>query len=144
SPAYLRSRGTPKTPDDLSTHDCISYASFLSPSTWTFKRDEKEYVVPVRSRLLVSNLESASDAARAGVGITAVFSYQVAELIKSGELTPLLAEFQPPPTPVSFVYSPNRFMPVKLRAFLDFALPPLKARLGELPKSVMPRGRPKK
>src|SRR4051794_1273521 len=37
SPAYLKSRGTPKSPDDLSTHDCISYASFLSPSAWTFK-----------------------------------------------------------------------------------------------------------
>jgi hypothetical protein len=42
------------------------------------------------------------------------------------------------------VYSPNRFMPVKLRAFLDFALPRLKARLGDLPKGVAPpRGRVK-
>src|SRR5262245_12221633 len=143
SPAYLKSRGKPKSPDDLSTHDCISYPPFLSPSTWTFRRDQTEYVVPVRSRLIVSNLESPSDAARAGVGITVVFSYQVADLIKSGELTPLLPDFQPAPLPVSFVYSPNRFMPVKLRAFLDFALPRLKARLGDLPKGVAPRGRDK-
>jgi DNA-binding transcriptional LysR family regulator len=54
----------------------------------------------------------------------------------------LLRDFQPPPLPVSFVYSPNRFMPVKLRAFLDFALPRLKARLGDLPKGA-PRGRVK-
>ena len=58
-------------------------------------------------------------------------------------LTPLLRDFQPPPLPVSFVYSPNRFMPVKLRAFLDFALPRLKTRLGDLPKGVAPRGRVK-
>ena len=56
--------------------------------------------------LIVSNLESACDAARAGVGITLAFSYHVAESIKSGELTPLLQDFQPPPLPVSFVYSP--------------------------------------
>jgi hypothetical protein len=55
----------------------------------------------------------------------------------------LLRDFQPPPLPVSFVYSPNRFMPVKLRAFLDFALPRLKARLADLPKGVAPRGRVK-
>jgi len=140
SPAYLKSRGAPKSPDDLSAHDCISYAPLQSPSTWRFNRDQTEYVVPVRSRLIVSNLESACDAARAGVGITLAFSYHVAESIKSGELTPLLQDFQPPPLPVSFVYSPNRFMPVKLRAFLDFALPRLRSRLGDLPKGVAPRG----
>src|SRR6185436_1866521 len=141
SPAYLKSRGAPKSPDDLSAHDCISYAPLQSPSTWRFNRDQTEYVVPVRSRLIVSNLESACDAARAGIGITVAFSYHVAESIKSGELTPLLQDFQPPPLPVSFVYSPNRFMPVKLRAFLDFTLPRLRARLGDPPENVFPRGR---
>ena len=140
SPTYLKSRGSPKSPDDLSKHDCISYAPIQSPNTWTFKRGETEYVVPVRSRLLVSNLESACDAARAGVGITVLFSYLVAELIKDGELTPLLQDFQPPPWPVSFVYSPNRFMPVKLRAFLDFAAPRLGARLGDLTQAKRSKG----
>jgi DNA-binding transcriptional LysR family regulator len=143
SPAYLEARGRPRSPDDLATHDCISHVPAQLPSTWTFKRDQTEYVVPVRSRLVVSNLESACDAACAGMGIAVVFSYHVAELVKSGKLTPLLQDFQPPPMPVSFVYSPNRFMPVKLRAFLDFALPRLRARLGELPKGVAPRRRVK-
>lgn len=141
SPAYLKSRGTPKSPDDLSAHDCISYPPIQSPSTWRFKRDKTEYVVPVRSRLVVGNLESACDAARSGIGITVALSHHVAEAIKSGELTPLLQDFQPPSQPVSFVYSPNRFMPVKLRAFLDFTLPRLKTRLGDLPKGVAPRER---
>ena len=139
SPKYLKSRGSPKSPDDLSNHDCITYAPIQSPSTWTFRRGETEYVVPVRSRLLVSNLESACDAARTGIGITVLFSYIVAEMVKSGELTPLLQDFQPAPRPVSFVYSPNRFMPVKLRAFLDFAIPRLRHRLGDLPKALVPR-----
>src|SRR5712671_2957608 len=139
SPAYLKSRKTPKSPDELSTHDCISYSPFQSPNTWTFKRDQTEYVVPVRSRLQVSNLESACDAASAGVGITVAVSYHVAERIKSGELITLLQDFQPPPLPINFVYSPNRFMPVKLRAFLDFVVPRLRARLGDLPRNVAPR-----
>jgi DNA-binding transcriptional LysR family regulator len=143
NPAYLKSRGTPKSPDDLSTHACISYPPIQSPTTWRFERDEREYAVPVRSRLVVSNLESACDAARAGVGITVAFSYHVSESIKSGELTPVLQDFQPPPRPVSFVYSPNRFMPVKLRAFLDFAQPRLKSRLGDLQKTVAAPGRAK-
>ena len=141
SPAYLKSRGTPKSPEDLSRHDCITGTPIQSPTLWRFRPGPTEYAVPVRSRLIVSNLESARDAALAGIGVTEVLSYHAADLIKSGELVPLLQEFQPPPMPVSFVYSPHRFMPVKLRAFLDFALPRLKSRLGDLPKSVAPRGR---
>jgi DNA-binding transcriptional LysR family regulator len=141
SPGYLTSRGMPKSPDDLSAHDCITYPPIQAPTTWRFKRGQTEYVVPVRSRLVVSNLESGCDAARAGIGITVVFSYHIAEAIKSGELVPVLQDFQPPPQPVSFVYSPNRFMPVKLRAFLDFALPRLRTRLADLPGNAAPRGR---
>jgi DNA-binding transcriptional LysR family regulator len=141
SPAYLKSRGTPKSPDDLSAHDCISYPPMQSPTTWRFEREQTEHVVPVRSRLVASNLESACDAARAGIGITVAFSYLVAESMKSRELVPLLQDFQPPPQPASFVYSPNRFMPAKLRAFLDFAVPRLRARLADLPTGVAPRKR---
>jgi DNA-binding transcriptional LysR family regulator len=140
SPAYLKSRGTPKSPNDLSAHDLISYAPMQSPTLWRFKQDQTEYAVPVRTRLIVSNIESACDAARAGVGIAQAFSYHVADSIKSGELVPLLQDFQPPPLAVSFVYSPSRFMPGKLRAFLDFAVPRLRERLGDLPKSLAPRG----
>lgn len=140
SPAYLKSRGTPRSPDDLSAHDCISYPPMQSPGTWRFRRDQTEYVVPVRSRFVASNLESACDAARAGLGITVAFSYLLAESIKSRQLIALLEDFQPPPQPVSLVYAPNRFMPAKLRAFLDFAAPRLRARLADLPKGV-PRNR---
>ncbi len=141
SAAYLKSRGTPRSPDHLSNHDCISFVPFQSPTTWTFKRDQTEYVVAVRSRLVLNNLESTCEAARAGMGIASVFSYQLAGSVKSGELALLLQDFEPPPLPISFVYPPNRFMPVKLRAFLDFALPRLRARIGDLPERAAPQGR---
>jgi DNA-binding transcriptional LysR family regulator len=134
SPAYLKARGAPKSPADLASHDCISYAPLVSPMSWTFTRDGAEYTVPVQSRLVVSNLDSACDAARAGIGITMAFCYIVAESVKAGTLTTLLNGYQPPPVPVSFVYASNRFMPIKLRAFLDFALPRLKDALAEMPQ----------
>lgn len=139
SPAYLKTRGTPKSPDDLSVHDCVSYPPMQSPTTWRFKREGTEYAVPVRSRFIASSLESAADAARAGIGVTVAFSYLVADSVRSGELVPLLQDFQPPPQPVSFVYSPSRFMPAKLRAFLDFAAPRVRARLSDLPRELLPR-----
>lgn len=138
SPAYLKARGTPKTPDDLSRHDCISFPPTQSATAWRFKRGQTDYAVPVRSRLVVSNLESSCDAARAGVGVAVACSYHVADLVKSGELALVLQDYQPPPLPVNFVYSPNRFMPVKLRAFLDFALPRLKMQLVDVQKCITP------
>ena len=142
SPAYLKSRGTPKSPGDLSRHDVISYAPLQSPTTWQIQtRPDRICRAGAVAADREQSSNSACDAARAGIGIAEAFSYHVAESIKSGELVPLLQDFQPPPLPVSFVYSPSRFMPVKLRAFLDFALPRLKARLGDLPKSIAPRAR---
>ncbi|MHC2255039.1 DNA-binding transcriptional LysR family regulator [Bradyrhizobium embrapense] len=142
SAEYLEARGTPKSPDDLQVHDCISYPPMQSPSTWRFKRDRTDYVVPVRSRFIASNLESACDAAREGLGITEAFSYLLADSISSRQLIPLLQDFQPPPQPVNFVYSPNRFMPAKLRAFLDFAVPRLRERLAA-PNGMTPKSDPR-
>jgi len=48
--------------------------------------------------------------------------------MSASELTQVLQDFQPPSLPVSLVYSPNRYMPAQLRAFLDFAVPRLRAR----------------
>jgi DNA-binding transcriptional LysR family regulator len=117
------------SPTYLAGHDCVSYPSLLSPDVWTFVGDESNLAVRVHSRLVVSNAEAACDAARAGIGITAAFSYLVESALKAGTLTTLLDEFQPPAWPVSLVYMAGRFLPIKLRAFLDFAAPRLKVRL---------------
>jgi DNA-binding transcriptional LysR family regulator len=129
SPAYLAARGTPETPDDIAGHDCIGYEGFLAPAVWSFARDGAEIAVTVRPRLVVSNVESACDAARAGIGLTRAFSYHVAASVEVGSLTTVLDAFRPATLPISFVYAAGRFLPIKLRAFLDFAAPLLKARL---------------
>jgi DNA-binding transcriptional LysR family regulator len=129
SPAYLEARGTPKTPDDLAAHDCIIFDGFLGPDVWKFVRDGAEVVITIQPRLVVSNLEAAYDAARAGIGLTRAFSYDIATAVEAGTLTTVLDEFQLPTQPVSVVYAAGRFLPIKLRAFLDFAVPRLRARL---------------
>lgn len=133
SPAYLASRGTPRTPEDLAGHDCISYEGFIAPApnTWPFVRDKTDVAVPVHARLVVTNVEAACDAARAGIGITRAFSYHVAASMEAGTLTTVLDDYQPAGPPVSLLYAAGRFLPIKLRAFLDFAAPRLKARLAK-------------
>jgi DNA-binding transcriptional LysR family regulator len=129
SPAYLEARGTPRTPDDLAGHDFIVYEGFLGPDVWKFVRDGAEVAITVQPRLVVSNLDAACDAARAGIGLTRAFSHYVEAAVEAGTLTTVLDDFEPPTRPVSFVYAAGRFLPIKLRAFLDFAAPRLRARL---------------
>jgi DNA-binding transcriptional LysR family regulator len=74
-------------------------------------------------------VEAACDAARAGIGIARVFYHHIAPAIEAGTLVTVLDDFAPTPLPVNFLYTAGRFLPIKVRAFLDFAAPRLKAQL---------------
>jgi len=129
SPVYFAEQGTPKTPRDLSNHDCITFEGLMSPDVWVFPNGKSNVSVAVHSRLVVNTAEAAIDAAAAGVGITRVLSYQVANSMRVGTLVLTLREFEPLPAPVSLVYAGQWLLPLKLRAFVDFAAQRLKARL---------------
>ncbi|WP_214469520.1 LysR family transcriptional regulator [Mesorhizobium sp. dw_380] len=131
SPAYLAEHGAPNTPKDLETHGCITFEGLGSLATWTFAMDKADFPVAVRSRLRVNTAEAAIDAAIAGVGMTRVLSYQIVAAVRSGTLQPVLRDFEPEPWPVNLVHAGQGRLPVKLRAFLDFAGPRLKERLAQ-------------
>ncbi|MDX8499444.1 LysR family transcriptional regulator [Mesorhizobium sp. VK4C] len=129
SPAYLAERGVPLEPRDLAAHSCVTFESLAAPATWSFGTGKSETAVPVRSRLQVNTAEAAIDAAVAGLGLTKVLSYQADAAVRAGTLRVVLEPFEPPPWPVSLVHAGQGLLPVKLRAFLDFAAPRLKERL---------------
>ena len=129
SPGYFTKHGKPKSPPDLVRHDCITFAGLMSPDAWTFKTDRSEITVPIRSRLVVNTAEAAIDAAKLGAGVTRVLSYQIENAIQDGSLVIALKKFEPVPLPVSLVYTGQRLLPLKLRAFLDFSAPRLRASL---------------
>jgi len=126
SPAYLEERGTPSAPGHLASHDCITFAGLGGSQAWTFDSGES---VHVRSRLSVNTAEAAIDAALAGVGLTRVLSYQIADAVKAGKLVRVLKRHEPPPSPVHLIYFSELRLTAKIRAFIDFATPRLRARL---------------
>lgn len=126
SPAYMREHGTPQSPEELASHDCVTFAALADAETWTFAAGRS---VRVHSRLVVNTAEAAIDAARAGVGLTRVLSYQVADAVQAGTLAIVLGKFESPPLPLSLIHTRERMLPAKLRAFIDFATPRLRARL---------------
>ncbi|HMB55870.1 MAG TPA: LysR family transcriptional regulator [Arenimonas sp.] len=129
SPDYLSAHGQPASPGELSDHRCITFDAMSAPEAWSFRVDGADISVPVRSRLMVNTAEAAIDAATTGVGVTRVLSYQIETAQRSGQLQAVLREFEPAPLPVSLVYPGQRRLPLKLRAFLDYATPRLRERL---------------
>ncbi|WP_219809807.1 LysR substrate-binding domain-containing protein [Acetobacter orientalis] len=127
SARYFARHGVPQTLHDLTRLSCITFDSLSPTSSWLFAdTDGKEQAVTVRSRLAVSTAEAAVDAAISGLGVTRVLSYQAMEAVKEGKLQVVLAAFQSNPVPVSLLYAYHDPLPLKIRSFLDFAVPRLR------------------
>ena len=129
SPGYLATNGTPKSLEDLERHKMISFESVNAPSTWTFKVDGSDMPVTFRSRLSVNTIDAAIDAGLSGAGIIRAMSYQVAEHVQSNRLAVVLEACEATPRPVHLVYDKQSRLPLKLRAFVDFVVPCLRARI---------------
>ncbi|MBV8796650.1 MAG: LysR family transcriptional regulator, partial [Hyphomicrobiales bacterium] len=132
SPAYFATHGVPKRPEDLAALTAVTFEPLSSPERWVFpeRKSKREHAVQVRSRLTVNTAEAAIDGAAAGLGVTRVLSYQVAEPVLDGKIEIVLAEYEPAPAPVSLVHAGHGLTPLKVRMALDFAAPRLRARLG--------------
>jgi DNA-binding transcriptional LysR family regulator len=133
SPDYFARHGVPNKPSDLSRLSCVTFDVLGSATSWVFAANAKgrERVVPIRSRFSVNTAEAALDAAAAGVGVTRVLSYQAAGRVEMGNLQVVLARYEPPPLPISLIHGAQGQLPLKMRSFLDFTAPRLRAHLAD-------------
>lgn len=131
SPEYFAERAPPETPEDLSAHLCVTFEGLNSATEWRFVRDGADVAIPIHSRLIVNTAQAAIDAVVAGGGITRVLDYQIQGALEAGTVVSILQDFMPKAYDVSLVYADQPILPQKLRAFLDFASPRLKARLAQ-------------
>jgi DNA-binding transcriptional LysR family regulator len=129
SPAYLDEHDVPETPEQLPQHACVTFEGLYSTSVWRFGRGTAAMEVPIRPRLAVNTADAAIAAAVAGAGITRVLSYQVRTPVAEGRLRLILRRFEPAPLPVHLVHGAHTLLPLKLRAFLDFAAQRLRVML---------------
>lgn len=121
APSYWAERGMPARPEDLASHDCLTYAYAEAGRYWPFKTaDGREFSVAVSGSLRANNGDLLVRAATAGLGVCAVPAFLCAGRINSGELALALEAFEPDPIGVYIVFPHARHMPTKLRVFIDF------------------------
>jgi DNA-binding transcriptional LysR family regulator len=122
SPGYLKSRGEPKRPQDIVTHDTIQFGATLGPVEWRLAEDGNDIRLNYSPRLSTNSADAAIQYAEAGGGLTQVLAYQAADAIKRGRLKIVLAKFEQPALPIHIVYPTSRLLSAKVRTFIDLVV----------------------
>jgi DNA-binding transcriptional LysR family regulator len=138
SPRYLAMHPRIEDLADLGKHHIIAM-EHLGQDSWSFPPLEGSTVprsVSFTPRLTVNNVQAVVASAVEGHGLTRLLSYHVAPEIKQGSLRIVLQHAEPPPYPVHLVSPYGRLAVPKVRAFVDFALPRLRAQFASLAKDV--------
>ncbi|CAI0966603.1 LysR family transcriptional regulator [Serratia proteamaculans] len=119
SPAYLAAYGTPRHPQDLALHNCLTY-SYFGKSLWHFDHQGVKSAVAVSGNLSANESVVLMAGTTQGAGISMQPYYSAAPLLASGDLIELMPEYRPQSMGIYGIYTSRRQMPATLRTMLDF------------------------
>ena len=121
APAYLKQHGTPKTPQQLTGHNCLLY-EYLNPrNEWRFTGpDQREHKVRVFGTTQTNNGDLLATVAAQGLGICCEPDFIVAAHLAAGRLKRILPGFEAPVTSIHAVFPSRRHLSAKVRTFVDF------------------------
>ncbi|MEX2741733.1 LysR family transcriptional regulator [Rhizobium mongolense] len=134
SPRYLATHPRVEEPADLTKHQIVAFTNFGLDS-WSFTPAQGSSIprtVQFTPRCIVNSVRAAAASAAAGRGLTRLYSYHVAEYVRDGRLTIVLADAEHPPLPVHLLAPQGRMSVPKVRAFVDFAIPRLRSEFARL------------
>lgn len=143
APAYLATSPPIETPADLARHRIVAMSNF-GVDRWIFPAppgSAAPLTVSFTPRILVNTVRAAVASAVAGLGVTRLYSYHVAPQVRDGALSIVLPEAEHPPQPAHLLVQPARAPAPKVRAFLDFATPRLRAAFADLAADARGMGR---
>lgn len=134
SPRYLAANPRIVEPGDLTRHQIVTTTHF-GQEAWVFPPVAGSTIprsIHFRPRLVVNSVRAALASAVQGLGITRLYTYHVAEQVQRGALQIILRDAEPPALPVHLITPHGRTSVPKVRAFMDFAAPHLRAEFGRL------------
>ncbi len=120
TPDYLASAGIPKKPVDLETHNCV-LDSTNNKHTWYFRKGNgRQQKIGVSGSFAVNSLKMVHRCVLRSEGIAKLPYYCVTEDLRAGRLVSVLEEYSPEGEAVYAIYPHNRYLPNKVRLFVDF------------------------
>jgi DNA-binding transcriptional LysR family regulator len=134
APSYLASHPGIDEPGDLAVHQIIASACF-GLDAWSFPPVDGGAIlhkVPFKPRIVIDSARAAVASAVEGRGVARLLSHQVAEHVRSGRLRLILEAHELAPLPVHLLMPDGRLSVPRVRAFVDFAVPRLRACFAQL------------
>jgi DNA-binding transcriptional LysR family regulator len=134
APSYLTKHPRIDEPGDLAKQQIIAMNHF-GVDSWSFPPaggSTMPRTVQFTPRFVVNSVRAAVASAVEGHGVTRLFSYQVAEHVREGRLQIVLRSDEHAPLPVNVVTPEGRLSVPKVRAFVDFVVPRLRAQFARL------------
>jgi len=119
APAYVRRHGTPRTPKDLTHHNCIVYSRLGPARTWHFDGPDGASTVEVDGTLRLDNENAVRQAVLAGLGIALLPDFLIGDHVASGAMVTLLPEYPMPEAGIYVVRPPGGNPPCKVRVLID-------------------------
>ena len=121
TPAYLRRAGTPRHPNELLRHQCLTLSSDASQTRgWAFVVDGAVTHLRPSGRLDCSDGQVLHDWCLAGLGIAWRSTWEVEQEVASGQLLTVLDDFAAPPNGIYAVFPHAKHLPLRVRLWIDF------------------------
>ncbi len=120
APSYIAANGNPKTPDELAHHVQVQFNGTPEGHLMPLVGPSGPESVPVRPVFMANNAFALNKALKAGIGLGGAQLPLVIDALKEGTLVRVMTKFQYAPLSVHAVYPSGRFIPSKVKAFVDF------------------------
>ncbi len=120
APSYLKRKGEPKHPSELSQHDCFIYSNQPTPETWHVNGPKgKKVSVQPKCRMRTNNGSLELAAAVAGHGISNLPDFLCEEEIEAGRLVTILKNWHFEPINLNIVMPPSPLRPARVNALIE-------------------------
>ncbi|EJM97847.1 transcriptional regulator [Phyllobacterium sp. YR531] len=129
SPTYLEQADVLKHPRELRNHVCLNYGYLATGLQWKLTGPDGDHWIPVPWRLCSNNGEVMRDAALEGCGIALLPTFIVESYLRNDSLREVLPDYRAPEMSIYAMFPPARYLPFKVRVFIDFLSKSLAARL---------------
>ena len=120
APAYFERHGTPDAPSDLAHHRCLNYGHTTTLQRWQLIHGDATSNVPINAVMCSNNGDVLRAAALAGQGIAVLPTFLVGPDVKADQLSIVLPDYVPEELGIYALYAPNRYLAMKVRAFIEF------------------------
>jgi len=120
SPGYLAVHGEPESLQDLKDHNCIIYMLLTTRNQWHFTGPQGQETIKVNGRFSVNNPRTIRQAVLADQGIAVTPLWLIKDAIESGAAKVILTNYVPTPLEIHALYPQRRFVPEKVRSFVNF------------------------